>query len=64
MLQMHPQNCQREYNEIKNLSEFDAKKDELEAATVIVDEDDKKVLGTKLTNVNKILLVNVIKADE
>lgn len=59
-----PTELPAEYNEIKNLSEFETKKDELEAATVIVEEDDKKVLGTKLSNINKILLVNVIKADE
>ncbi|MBQ3876594.1 MAG: hypothetical protein II796_03700, partial [Oscillospiraceae bacterium] len=35
-----PTELPAEYNEIKNLSEFETKKDELEAATVIVEEDD------------------------
>ena len=35
-----PTELPAEYNEIKNLSEFETKKDELEAATVIVDEKD------------------------
>lgn len=42
----------------------ETKKDELEAATVIVDEKDKKALGIGLSNINKISLVNVIEADD
>lgn len=59
-----PTELPAEYNEIKNLSEFETKKDELEAATVIVDEKDKKALGIGLSNINKISLVNVIEADD
>lgn len=42
----------------------ETKKNELEAATVIVDEKDKKALGIGLSNINKISLVNVIEADD
>lgn len=42
----------------------ETKKNELEAATVIVDEKDKKALGIGLSNINKISLANVIEADD
>lgn len=53
-----------EYEKIESFSAFEAKEADLEAAKVIVDDKDKKALGTGLSNINKMALVNVIKADE
>lgn len=59
-----PTELPAEYNEIKNLSEFETKKDDLEAATLIVDDRDTRTLGTGLASINKFLLVNIMEADE
>ncbi len=53
-----------EYQKITNLSEFEAKKDKLETTTVVIDDKDKKALGAGLSNIEKISLVNVFKAEE
>ncbi len=51
-------------SKIESLSTFETKKEDLEAAKVVVEEKDKKILGTGLSNINKISLVNVLRADE
>ena len=53
-----------EYKKIESVSDYEEKKDDLEDAKVVVEEKDKKTLGTGLSNINKISLVNVLKADE
>lgn len=53
-----------EFQKIESLSTFETKKEDLEAAKVVVEEKDKKILGTGLSNINKISLVNVLRADE
>ena len=53
-----------EYREIKTLSEFAERKDDLEVATIIVDDKDQKALGTGLSTIGKISLVNIIEVDD
>ena len=53
-----------EYKKIESVSDYEEKKDDLESTKVVVEEKDKKTLGTGLSNINKISLVNVLEADE
>ena len=52
-----------EYEKIESLSAFEEKKEELETITVVVADQDKKPLGTGLSNIGKVSLVNIVSDD-